>query len=166
MTQRAAIAIGSNLGDRAENLRRAVERLARLGVVRARSPIFETPPVGPPQPDYFNAAVLVETALEPEPLLSELLSIERELGRVRGERWGPRVIDLDLIAYGAQVVDRPGLSVPHPEAAKRAFVLVPLCEVAPDTLLRVNETLLRAEEALARLPVEDRAGVRRASEQW
>ncbi|MHC4957075.1 MAG: 2-amino-4-hydroxy-6-hydroxymethyldihydropteridine diphosphokinase [Planctomycetota bacterium] len=128
---RAALGLGSNLGDRRRFLERAVERLP--GVV-AVSGFIETDPVGgPPQGRYLNAAVVIETGLEPKPLLDLALSIERESGRERtGERWGPRPLDIDILLYGDRVVDQPGLTVPHPRLAERAFALGPLREIAPD----------------------------------
>lgn len=130
--QRAVVALGSNLGERATMLRSACAALEALGHVVACSRLYETAPVGPPQPQYLNAVALVDTLLSPRQALEALLDIERRFGRERGERWGARTLDLDLIACGRAVVDEPGLCLPHPEAARRAFVLVPLCEVAPD----------------------------------
>src|SRR4051812_41966994 len=122
----AVIALGANLGERAETLRRATDALGALGEIVAKSSLYETAPVGPAQPDYLNAIVLLRTALEPVELLAALLEIERGLGRERREKWGPRVIDLDLVAYGERTLDLPGLTLPHPEAHRRAFVLAPL----------------------------------------
>lgn len=97
----------------------------------ARSAIWETAPIGPDQPDYLNAVIVLDTVLGPRPLLEACLGIERELGRERRERWGPRVIDLDLLLYGDAVVDAPGLTVPHPGMHERRFVLAPLAEAWP-----------------------------------
>jgi 2-amino-4-hydroxy-6-hydroxymethyldihydropteridine diphosphokinase len=134
---RAFIGLGSNLGDRLANLSDAVGRLAKTdGVTVTRvSRIYETAPVGPPQPDYLNAVADVRTSLPARVLLEALLAIEADLGRVRGERWGPRVIDLDLLTYGREEIDEPGLTVPHPRMHERAFVLVPLLELEADPLL-------------------------------
>jgi 2-amino-4-hydroxy-6-hydroxymethyldihydropteridine diphosphokinase len=133
---RAFVGLGANLGPREETLLRAVELLgAEDGVeVVALSRLRETDPVGvEDQPRFLNAAVLLETTLEPRELLDVLLRVERELGRVRdGTRWGPRVIDLDLLVYGTEVVDEPGLRVPHPRLHQRRFVLEPLAELDPD----------------------------------
>ena len=154
--ERAVVALGSNLGDREATLRGACEALAELGTVVTCSRFYETAPVGPPQPRYLNAAALLDTALSPHELLAGLLDIERRFGRERRERWGPRTLDLDLVAYGARVVDEPGLRVPHPEAARRAFVLVPLCDVAPGWRFPDGRT---AEALRDALPVEARAEV-------
>ena len=128
----AFVGIGSNLGDREDNLRRAIELLsAEDGVeVVAVSEIRETDPVGPvEQGPFLNGAVEVETSLGPHELLGRLLSVENGLGRVRSERWGPRTIDLDLLLYGGERFDEAGLSVPHPRLHERRFVLEPLSEL-------------------------------------
>jgi 2-amino-4-hydroxy-6-hydroxymethyldihydropteridine diphosphokinase len=130
---RAFVGLGSNLGDRELNLRRALDRLEELGPVRASS-IRETDPVGvTDQPKFLNAAAELATELPPRELLERLLDIERELGRNRAteRRWGPRVIDLDLLLFGEEVIDERGLTVPHPHLADRRFVLEPLHELAP-----------------------------------
>lgn len=131
---RAAIALGSNLGDSIAIVESAIEAIARVPGVQLieRSHLYKTAPVGPPQPDYINACVLVYTLLPPETLLSVLLEIERQFGRVRQERWGPRLLDLDLLLYGNRMVNTPTLQLPHPRMRDRAFVLWPLAEIAPD----------------------------------
>lgn len=127
-------------------LRAAVSRLP--GVV-ARSSVWETAPVGPPQPDYLNAAVLCAVDLEPLALFEEMLAIERALGRVRAEKWGPRTIDLDLLFIEGRTVDDPRLVVPHPHLLERAFALLPLLEVLPDadlpkaTVLEIDRSGVR-----------------------
>jgi 2-amino-4-hydroxy-6-hydroxymethyldihydropteridine diphosphokinase len=131
----AYVGIGSNLGDREGNVRRAVERLGadpQLDVL-AVSRLRETEPVGLlEQPDFLNAAARVRTELSPRALLDRLLEVERELGRVRtGERYGPRTIDLDLLLYGQEIVAEPGLRVPHPRLAERRFALEPLLDLDP-----------------------------------
>ena len=134
MSKTAFVGIGSNLGDREGNLRRVVELLsAEDGIdVVAVSEIRETDPVGPvEQGQFLNGAVRIETDLGPRELLERLLTVEQRLGRVRGERWGPRTIDLDLLVYGNQVVDEPGLTVPHPRLHERRFALEPLADLAP-----------------------------------
>lgn len=98
----------------------------------ASSRLFETEPVGPPQPDFLNAVVEVATTLEARELLAACLRVEERMGRVRGERWGPRVIDVDVLTYGRARVDLPELQVPHPRMHLRAFVLVPLLELDPN----------------------------------
>jgi 2-amino-4-hydroxy-6-hydroxymethyldihydropteridine diphosphokinase len=130
----AFVGIGSNLGDREAHLRRAVELLsAEAGiVVVAVSEIRETAPVGPvAQGPFLNGAVRVETDLLPRELLERLLAIEGRMGRVRRERFGPRTIDLDLLVYGDETIDEPGLTVPHPRLHERRFALEPLAELAP-----------------------------------
>jgi 2-amino-4-hydroxy-6-hydroxymethyldihydropteridine diphosphokinase len=125
---RAYLALGSNLGDRLANLQRAVDMLDACEGVRVlrSSRVFETEPVGPPQPDYLNAVIEVETTRAPRALLDACLGVEAEMWRVRAERWGARVIDVDMLTFDDVRVDEPGLAVPHPRMAERAFVLVPL----------------------------------------
>lgn len=126
------IGLGSNLGDRRQLIVRAIEELATLGRLTAVSAVYESVPLGPPQPDYLNAAVRLSTELGPRALLERLLEIEKKLGRERRERWGPRLIDLDLLWIDGMVVREPGLVVPHPGLADRAFALAPLLDVAPN----------------------------------
>lgn len=131
----ALVALGSNLGDRAGHLLGAVTALARRPEVRLAglSLVYETEPVGPPgQGPYLNAVAALETECDPLELLTTLLAIERAHGRVRRERWGPRTLDLDLLDFGGRMLELPGLSLPHPRLHERAFVLVPLADVAPD----------------------------------
>jgi 2-amino-4-hydroxy-6-hydroxymethyldihydropteridine diphosphokinase len=137
---RAYVGVGANLGDREETIRSAVALLGtQPGIdVVAVSSLRETEPVGyVDQPAFLNGAVAIETELSPQELLGRLLAVELALGRVRGKspRFGPRAIDLDLLLYGAEVVDEPGLTVPHPRLAERRFVLEPLHELDPDLLL-------------------------------
>lgn len=135
--RRVVLGLGANLGDRAANLRAAIDALradADLKIL-AESPRYETPPAGgPPQPDYLNAAVLLETAVPARQILDRALAIERALGRVRPDpvRWGPRTIDIDLLWVDGELLDEPGLEVPHPRLAERPFALRPLLDVAPD----------------------------------
>jgi TatD DNase family protein len=134
---RAFVGIGSNQGDRAQNISEAVDRLRRLPwtCVVYVSSVIETDPVGvTDQPRFLNGAVELETRLGPQDLLGRLLGIERELGRVRTRRGGPRTIDLDLLLYGDRILDEPGLRVPHPRMAERAFVLEPLAEIAGEAV--------------------------------
>ena len=133
---RAYVGLGANLGDREAAIRRALELLgAESGIdVVAVSTLRETEPVGyADQPAFLNGAAALETDLSARALLDRLLAVEQELGRVRGvgPRFGPRTIDLDLLLYGAEVVDEPGLSVPHPRLAERRFALEPLYELDP-----------------------------------
>ena len=133
---KAFVALGSNLGDRLEHLRAAVNALEALPTthVKASSRIFETEPVGGPdqQGAYLNAVVQLETRLKPQTLLERLLEIERSRGRVRITRWGPRTLDLDVLLYGTQIIHEDHLTVPHPRLHERAFVLEPLHDLAPD----------------------------------
>jgi 2-amino-4-hydroxy-6-hydroxymethyldihydropteridine diphosphokinase len=132
VTGRIYLGLGSNLGDRLANLLRVIERLKERGIRPVRSSrVYETEPVGPPQPDYLNAVIEVATDLDARALLEACLEVEASLGRVRGEPWGPRTIDVDLLAFGDEDIDEPGLAVPHPRAHERAFVLVPWLELEP-----------------------------------
>jgi 2-amino-4-hydroxy-6-hydroxymethyldihydropteridine diphosphokinase len=132
----AYLALGSNLGDRAANLAAALTLLDEAGVrVVARSPLYETDPVtADPQPLYLNGAARVETTLAADELLALCLAVERSLGRERppgAVSPAPRPIDLDLLLYGDDIIDRPNLIVPHPRLLERPFVLIPLADVAP-----------------------------------
>jgi 2-amino-4-hydroxy-6-hydroxymethyldihydropteridine diphosphokinase len=132
------IGLGSNLQEPARQVRAAIDELDALPETRLRaaSRLYRTAPVGPPgQPDYINAAAWLETRLAPQALLAELHRIELAHGRRRdGTRWGPRILDLDILVYGDARIDEAGLTIPHPEMARRAFVLVPLADVAPPDL--------------------------------
>jgi 2-amino-4-hydroxy-6-hydroxymethyldihydropteridine diphosphokinase len=131
---RALLGLGSNLGDRLENLRAAVALLEErdLRVTRS-SRVYATDPVGgPDQPEYLNAVIEVEASGSARELLETCLAIERHMGRERGERWGPRVIDLDVLTFGEQEIDEQDLQVPHPRMHERAFVLIPLLELEAD----------------------------------
>jgi 2-amino-4-hydroxy-6-hydroxymethyldihydropteridine diphosphokinase len=130
---KTVIALGSNLENRRLNLDIAITKLEVLLGELIISPYFETKPVGgPEQDDFINAVVIAESTLPAEQLLKELLAIEDEMGRVRDERWGPRIIDLDLILCGDQVIDTVFLKLPHPLAASREFVLEPWLAIDPD----------------------------------
>jgi 2-amino-4-hydroxy-6-hydroxymethyldihydropteridine diphosphokinase len=149
----ARIGIGSNLGDAAANVLRAFDELAAFGTVVARSSLYATEPWGMrEQPEFVNAAALLETALGPRDLLAALKKIEQRIGRVETARWGPRLIDLDILAYDDLELDEPGLRVPHERLAERAFALAPLAEIDP-AFLAAYETL----------PPAAKAGVRRLS---
>ena len=132
------LALGSNLGDRLANLQAAVDALAAgpgLDQV-AVSPVYETAPVGgPPQPDYLNAVLVAMTSLPPRAVLDRGRAAETALGRVRGPRWGPRTLDVDVIAYGNEVSSDPELTLPHPRAHERAFVLAPWHDVDPGAVI-------------------------------
>jgi 2-amino-4-hydroxy-6-hydroxymethyldihydropteridine diphosphokinase len=131
---RAYVGLGSNLGDRAAYLLLGLSALSRLPKTHLLrlSPVYETDPVGPPQPPYLNMVAELETELSPKGLLAEMLRVEKALGRERRERWGPRTLDLDLLLYGDLVLEEAGLSVPHPRLHERAFVLVPLLDLLPE----------------------------------
>jgi len=142
----AAIALGSNLGDRKATLAGAVRSLASVGRVIAVSPWIETEPVGyTDQPEFVNGAVLIETALTPELLLQNLLQIERDHGRDRshGIEKGPRTLDLDLLLYSDTITETPELTLPHPEMHRRRFVLEPLAAIAPDMIHPVLQRTVR-----------------------
>lgn len=128
----AVIGLGSNLGDRRDYLARAARRIAQFSDVAHTSAIYETKPVGIPQPDFLNAALRVLTRSSPEVLLERLLEVEQSLGRLRRERWGPRVIDLDILWCKGVVVRTERLVVPHVELRARPFALLPLLDVAPE----------------------------------
>jgi len=127
---RAYVGVGANLGDREATIRAALDSLPGVAGV---SQLRETDPVGVvDQPRFLNGAVVLETELTPRELLDMLLAIERELGRERRERWGPRTIDLDLLLYGDETIDEPGLTVPHPRLHERRFALEPLLDLDPE----------------------------------
>ena len=135
----AYVAFGANLGEPVETLRAAAVALGRRPGVElvAGSPVYRTRPIGPPgQPDYANAVARVETTHEPEALLDVLHAVEAEFGRVRGVRWGPRTLDLDLIWYDGEERTDERLTLPHPRAHEREFVLRPLVDLDPDLVLR------------------------------
>jgi 2-amino-4-hydroxy-6-hydroxymethyldihydropteridine diphosphokinase len=139
----AYLGLGSNLGDRRQHLAEAVRRLhagPALQVIKVSS-VYESSPVGvTAQPDFLNLVVQVATTHAPHELLAECLRVETDLGRVRGERWGPRTIDIDLLLYGDMRIDDECLNVPHPRMHERSFVLVPLAEIAP-TLKLAGKTI-------------------------
>jgi 2-amino-4-hydroxy-6-hydroxymethyldihydropteridine diphosphokinase len=148
----AYIAIGSNLNGPTKQILAAFERIGALPRTRleARSRLYATRPMGPQdQPDFVNAVAGVLTQLEPRELLESLLEIERQMGRERRERWGPRLIDLDLVWMLGAVVQESGLSLPHPGVSSRNFVLYPLCDIAPTLDIpghgRVLELTLRSD---------------------
>ncbi len=129
---KVVIALGSNLGNREENIELAVAELNKIIDVTHLSTLYETDPVGgPQQPDYLNAVLIGESELAPQELLKAALSIESKLGRVREVRWGARTIDIDLIVLGELLISSPELEIPHPRAHQRAFVLEPWLEIDP-----------------------------------
>jgi 2-amino-4-hydroxy-6-hydroxymethyldihydropteridine diphosphokinase len=138
MPHRVHIGIGSNLGDRRANTIEAIERVSQLPgtrVVRASS-LYESEPLGDAKTWFVNSVIEIETELTPEALLKRLLAIEEAMGRkrVKGKRWGSRIIDLDILLFDQEVVDKRNLKIPHPELHKRRFVLLPLAELAPQVI--------------------------------
>lgn len=133
----AFIGLGSNMGDKAASLKRAIEELGKVQGTRvlAVSSFYKTEPVGDVEQDWFiNAAAEIETSLAPRELLNRLLDIEKDLGRVREVKWGPRIIDLDILLYDDLVMDEEGLVIPHPYLHERGFVLMPLAEISPEVM--------------------------------
>ena len=135
------IGIGSNLGNREDNCNDAIHQISKSGIeIIARSSMYETEPWGiTDQPKFINMVVRVGTDLEPSELLMELKAIEKKMGRLDAAKWGPRVIDLDILLYGDLVVDEPGLKVPHPHMFERDFVLKPLSEIAPEIIKKYTK---------------------------
>ena len=155
--RRAVLSVGANLGDRAGTLTECVTAIARIPDtdVLAVSPVYETAPVGgPPQPDYLNAVLAVRTGLRPRALLDAVHGIEARFGRVRGERFGPRTLDIDIVSYCGEVSSDPALTLPHPRAHERAFVLVPWHDIEPAAELPGHGPVQRLLAGL------DRSGVR------
>jgi len=151
------LALGSNLGIRSKNLENARNALEMQGWLKESSPIYETPPWGiVDQPAFLNQVVKIETNLSPVKLLSFLKQLEIKLGRTPAERYGPRLIDIDILFYNNEIVNRRKLKIPHPRLAERAFVLVPLADLAP--LLRHPASQKTVSEMLSQV---DSAGIRR-----
>lgn len=164
MTIRIAyLALGANIGNTRENMRKAVTLLGEhegIRVIKASS-LYLTKPVGREnQPDFLNAVIAVETILSPRELLEACLDIEKRIGRRRTIRWGPRVIDIDILLYDGITLDEEDLKIPHPAMLERAFVLAPLAEIAPDIDVTPG---LSARDAVSRVGSE---GVRRLEEKW
>jgi 2-amino-4-hydroxy-6-hydroxymethyldihydropteridine diphosphokinase len=138
------LSLGSNIGDQAGNLNAAIDRLRVFGNVVAVSSFYETEPVEfTAQAWFLNCAVVLDTEKTPQELLAGILDIERQLGRRRGQKKGPRIIDLDILLFGSSIVDDPGLTIPHPAMHERRFVLEPLAEIAPDALHPVLQRTIR-----------------------
>lgn len=143
--RRYAIGLGSNLGDRLGNLRFAVEQMSTLGSVDGVSSLYETAPIGgPDQGPFLNAVVVLGSDLDPGVVLNQLHEIEQHAGRQRDEHWGPRTLDLDIVAYDGPSLDSPDLTIPHPRAAERVFVLRPLCDVWPEAEVGAGLVAARA----------------------
>lgn len=133
MAEVAYLSLGSNVGDRAANLRAALAQLEGAGSVQAVSALYETQPVDvPDQPWFLNCVAAIETGMTPRQLLKFVLSVEADMGRVRMRDKGPRKIDIDLLLFGNRVLQEPGLTIPHPAMHERRFVLEPLAEIAPE----------------------------------
>ena len=146
----AYIGIGSNLGTPGKNCIEAIEKISSTKDIKiiSRSSFYQTEPIGEVQQDWFvNSAIKIKTNLSPTHLLSALLNIESAMGRTREEKWGPRLIDLDLLFYGNLILEKKGLTLPHPEIQKRKFVLIPMSEIAESlvhpTLKKTIKTLLQ-----------------------
>jgi len=157
VTTSAYLGIGSNLGDRLEHLREGVRLLQAepaVEIVRS-SRVYETEPIGPPQPAFLNAVIEVRSDGTARELLEACRRVEDALGRVRAERWGPRTIDVDVLTFDEQTIDEPGLVVPHPRMHERGFVLLPLGELEPDPMLPGGRRL-----ASLRLAPDEVLGVR------
>ncbi|WP_026104125.1 2-amino-4-hydroxy-6-hydroxymethyldihydropteridine diphosphokinase [Anabaena sp. PCC 7108] len=141
---RVAISFGGNMGDTHEIFQASLETLAATPgiILEAKSSWYKTKAVGPPQPDYLNGCAKFKVKLSPQALLETLLAIEQKFGRVRQERWGARTLDLDLLLYDDLIVDQPNLQIPHPRMHERAFVLVPLAEIAPDWIEPFSQRII------------------------
>lgn len=128
------LGLGSNIGDRAGNIRAAADLISKnIGKIAKKSHLYETQPWGNTEQDlYINQVIMINTTSDPRDLLDKISKIERELGRERSEKWGPRSLDIDILFYGKRVIRDKGLEIPHPELHKRGFVLVPMMEIAPD----------------------------------
>jgi 2-amino-4-hydroxy-6-hydroxymethyldihydropteridine diphosphokinase len=156
----AVLGLGGNIGDTRALMATTIARLAETPsiTVTGMSALYRTPPWGKTdQPPFLNAAVRIETTLTPRGLLQTVLAVEKSLGRERGERWGPRTIDIDILLFGDEEIDEPGLHVPHPRLTERAFALAPLVDVAPDTMIA-------GRPAVDWLAACDRSGLTRVAE--
>jgi 2-amino-4-hydroxy-6-hydroxymethyldihydropteridine diphosphokinase len=154
------LSLGTNLGNRLENLKQVLESLKEFCQVVASSSVYETDPWGfEDQPIFYNQVVRIETILEPLPLLQEIKKIELEMGRIPTFQYGPRLIDIDILLYDRLMMNSPELKIPHPQMKSRAFVLTPLVEIAPDLVIPGEEVDI---ETLNR--ITDSTGVRKVEE--
>lgn len=159
----ACIGIGANQGDRKKNLLLAIKKMTRECEIINYSSLYETPPYGYTEQNYFlNAALKIKTSLTPEELLQFLLHIESEMGRKRVHKWGPRNIDLDIIFYENRILNKNDLRIPHPDYKNRDFVLIPLMEIIPDFVPPDDD---RAIKELA-LPLKDRSKIKLVEKKW
>jgi 2-amino-4-hydroxy-6-hydroxymethyldihydropteridine diphosphokinase len=156
--QTVYLLLGSNLGNRKEILEKAIELLAqKVGVIISQSKDYETEPWGVTdhQPDFLNLAIEIHTTLKPLEVLEQTQIIESQLGRVRKEKWGARLIDIDMIFYGNEIIDEPNLKIPHPLMEERDFVLTPMTEIAPDFVHPIRgKTVLELRNHLCTPPTE------------
>ena len=165
MSQTVYLSLGSNVGDRVQNLREAVAKICEIGDVVAVSSLYETEPVEFTEQSWFlNCAVAITTNLAPQELMSRLLEIEREMGRERTVKKGPRTIDIDIVLFGNQVIEMPELRVPHPAMHERRFVLEPLEEIAAEARHPVLRKSVR--ELLKELPADDAVVTRIEGAEW
>lgn len=147
----AFLGLGSNLGDRAGNIKEALRRLSEIPGIKVEkvSSLYETEPMGLlEQPNFINAVAKIKTNLSPTDLLAAVLKIEHGIGRVRTVRWGPRIIDIDILMYNNVSINTPELIIPHPRMQERAFVMIPLYEIAPDLRLQDGRGIREAVESL------------------
>jgi 2-amino-4-hydroxy-6-hydroxymethyldihydropteridine diphosphokinase len=167
-TKTVSLSLGGNIGNVTSSFIHALLGLAKTpGVaLRRASSIYSTPPWGKlDQPIFLNMAALIETSLSPHAILALCLALEREMGRVRKERWGPRTLDIDILTYGDQSIDAPDLKTPHPHLAERAFVLAPLAEIAPHLVVKgqdIAEWLAQADRTGVEIDVEATRRLREA----
>lgn len=152
MTEGVFIGIGSNIGDKEENIKRALDLIRESGIsVREVAPLYRTDPVGYQEQDWFlNTVAVIETVLPPRELLAALMEIENKMGRKRTVRWGPRVVDLDILLYGDVTLNTPDLQVPHPRMLERAFVMAPLADLRPDMALPGGRTAAQLAAELSK----------------
>jgi 2-amino-4-hydroxy-6-hydroxymethyldihydropteridine diphosphokinase len=157
MSNRAYIGMGSNLGSPLKNCKQSIGLLDKIPQIKvtAQSSFYETEPVGPKDQNWFvNAVAQVTTDLEPLALLDALLNIEGEMGRVRNEKWGPRIIDLDILLYENRMIKNSRLEIPHPEMTQRRFVLAPLAELVPDFIHPLDRKTI--QQLLSELPEDEK----------